>query len=176
MMQPSTLFLLLILFMPIPVAAGHAWAEIDLCEAYKDKLPPDLTAERLPEAHSPGAELLDRYCTQCHNLPGPDRHTLAEWHDVTTRMFTLMDVAHRFGGVMGRVETMQPQARATLVAYLQRHAGDSGISHRSGRNEVDGRSFLKRLQALIPLLLVGLGLVRWWRKDLSDHRPWVIER
>ncbi|MEW8030418.1 MAG: hypothetical protein AB2792_01710 [Candidatus Thiodiazotropha sp.] len=169
--------LLLILFLPIPLAASHAWAEIDLCEAYKDKLPPGLTAERLPEARSPGAELLDRYCTQCHNLPGPDRHTLAEWHDVTTRMFTLMDVAHRFGGVMGRVETMQPQARATLVAYLGRHAGDSDISHEPNKDGVVGPSLLKRLQALLPfLLLVGLGLVRWWRMDRSDHRSWVIER
>ncbi|MCG8025604.1 MAG: hypothetical protein JAZ02_16685 [Candidatus Thiodiazotropha endolucinida] len=169
--------LLLILLLPIPVVAGHTWAEIDLCEVYKDKLPPGLTAERLPEARSPGAELLDRYCPQCHNLPGPDRHTLAEWHDVTTRMFTLMDVTHRFGGVMGRVETMQPQARATLVAYLQRHAGDSDTSHESNRNGVDSSSLLKRLQPLLPfLLLVGLGLVRWWRMDRSDHRSWVIER
>ncbi|MEW8288377.1 MAG: hypothetical protein AB2697_20550 [Candidatus Thiodiazotropha endolucinida] len=169
--------LLLILLLPITVVAGHTWAEIDLCEVYKDKLPPGLTAERLPEARSPGAELLDRYCTQCHNLPGPDRHTLAEWHDVTTRMFTLMDVTHRFGGVMGRVETMQPQARATLVAYLQRHAGDSDTSHESNRNGVDSPSLLKRLQPLLPfLLLVGLGLVRWWQMDRSDHRSWVIER
>ena len=51
---------------------------------------------------------------------------------------------------MGRVKTMQPQARATLVAYLQRHAGDSGISHAAGRNEVDGPSLLKHLQPCSP--------------------------
>ncbi|MEW8464537.1 MAG: hypothetical protein AB2655_08185 [Candidatus Thiodiazotropha endolucinida] len=88
-----------------------------------------------------------------------------------------MDVTHRFGGVMGRVETMQPQARATLVAYLQCHAGDSDTSHESNRNGVDSPSLLKRLQPLLPfLLLVGLGLLRWWQMDRSDHRSWVIER
>ncbi|MEG7522707.1 MAG: hypothetical protein M3H12_06355 [Chromatiales bacterium] len=47
--------LFLILTLPQPVAASHPSAGIDLCEIHKDKLPPGLTAESLPDPQSPGA-------------------------------------------------------------------------------------------------------------------------
>ncbi|MEW8506462.1 MAG: hypothetical protein AB2598_07135 [Candidatus Thiodiazotropha sp.] len=164
MKQPVVLLILLL--MPIPVVANHTWAEIDLCEVYKDQLPPGLTAAQLPEAGSSGAVLLNRYCTQCHNLPGPDRHTAAEWHELATRMFNLMDVAHRFGGLMGSVESLRPQQRATLLAYLLRNAGDGSITPGSDAIRTDDTPILVRLHSLLPLLLLaGLGLMRWWRKE-----------
>ncbi|MCU7923073.1 MAG: hypothetical protein KZQ88_10295 [Candidatus Thiodiazotropha sp. (ex Dulcina madagascariensis)] len=168
--------LLMILCLPLPVAASHAWADIDLCEVYQDKLPPGLSAESLPEAHAPGAVLLDRYCTQCHNLPGPDRHTAAEWRDVASRMFLLMDVSKRFGGLMGRVESMQAQEQAILLAYLERYAANLIVSKWPAEPEATGHPWLIRTQALLPfLLLTGLGLLRWLRKCRKDHKPCVTD-
>lgn len=171
-----TALLLMILFMPLPVAASHTWTDIDLCEVYKDKLPPGLTAESLPEAHSQGAVLLNQYCTQCHNLPGPDRHSAAEWRGVASKMFMLMDVSNRFGGLMGKVETMRSQDQEILLAYLERHATKSTISKKPADSEATGHPWLTRTLVLLPfLLLTGLGLLRWWRNLRSDHKPCVID-
>ncbi len=154
--------LLLILALPLPAAASHGWAGYDLCEVYKDRLPPGLTRESLPAPQSPGAALLARYCTQCHNLPGPDRHTAAEWREVTAKMFLLMDVSHRFGGLMGRVEILPAPQQGILLAYLQEHA--SPPSTDTGK-PADGASRLLRLLPLVPLaLLIGLGVVRGWKR------------
>lgn len=193
------ILLLMIFCLPQPVAASHPSAGIDLCEIHKDKLPPGLTAESLPDPQSPGAALLHQYCTQCHNLPGPDRHTAGEWREVTPKMFLLMDVSHRFGGLMGRVEIMQREEQERLLVYLERHAidgvgvkppyprhysqhalrglderGRSQTAHDSHINPASSRGltptpgendhWLTRLWVLAPfLLLMGLGLFRWWR-------------
>jgi len=171
-----TVLLLMVLLMPLPAAASHTWANIDLCETYKDKLPPGLTAASLPETHSPGAVLLDQYCTQCHNLPGPDRHTVAEWRDVAPRMFVLMDVSNRFGGLMGKVKTMRPQDQEILLVYLERHATNSMMDKTPDDNGVIGRSSMTGVLALLPfLLLTGLGLLRWWRHVRIVRKPCVID-
>ncbi|RDH87277.1 MAG: hypothetical protein DIZ77_15720 [endosymbiont of Seepiophila jonesi] len=177
--------MLMIFCLPQPVAASHPWVGIDLCEVHKDKLPPGLTAESLPDPQSPGAALLHQYCTQCHNLPGPDRHTAAEWREVTAKMFLLMDVSHRFGGLMGRVEIMQREQQARLLAYLESNATVRGRIEGGGVKPPYPRHYsqhvlrslaptpgvdqpdphwLTRLWVLVPfLLLMGLGLFRWWR-------------
>ena len=171
-----TVLLLMIFFIPLPVSASHTWTNIDLCEIYKDKLPPGLTAASLPEAHSPGAVLLSHYCTQCHNLPGPDRHTAAEWRDLAPRMFMLMDVSDRFGGLMGKVKSLQPPDQEILLVYLERHATNPTIDKTPDDNHVIGRSSVTGILALLPfLLLTGLGLLRWWRNLRSDHKPCVID-
>ncbi|MET0093348.1 MAG: hypothetical protein ABW120_07430 [Sedimenticola sp.] len=161
--------LLMLLVASLPVAASHTWSEIDLCEVYKDKLPPGLTLDALPESGSGGAELLDKYCTQCHNLPGPDRHTASEWREVTSKMFMLMDVSNRFGGLMGRVEVMQPEDQETLLTYLEHHGTGSIIENGSADNEVIG-PWLTRSFALLPfVVLVVLGLLRWGRRLRMGH-------
>ncbi len=170
------MLLFLILSVPLPVAASHGWAGFDLCEVYKDRLPPGLTAESLPAPMSPGAALLSQYCTQCHNLPGPDRHTASEWREVTSKMFMLMDVSHRFGGLMGRVEIMQGAEQEVLLAYLERHASQSVISE----EPADGTLWLTRILPLVPfVLLIGLGLLRWWKHHQSalnqDRKRCVID-
>jgi cytochrome c2 len=43
-----------------------------------DVLPPGIDPALLPEPQSQGALLLARYCSQCHNLPGPGTHTAEE--------------------------------------------------------------------------------------------------
>lgn len=162
-------FMLITLCLPLPVAASHVWADIDLCEVHKDKLPSGLTAESLPDPQSPGAALLHQYCTQCHNLPGPDRHTAAEWRDVTSKMFMLMDVSHRFGGLMGRVEIMPDQEQAILLTYLQEQAVE-----KVNRQPEDKTTATRQWLALAPfLILMGIGLVRWWRRNHRKNRPCV---
>ena len=168
--------LFLILSLPPPVAASHGWAGFDLCEVYKDRLPPGLTIELLPSPQSPGAVLLHQYCIQCHNLPGPDRHTTSEWREVTSRMFLLMDVSHRFGGLMGRVEIMQRAEQEILLAYLERHASQSVVV----KKPIDSSLWLTRILPLAPfVLLIGLGLLRWWKHHQSalhqDKKPCITD-
>ncbi len=169
--------LLMILLTSLPVAASHAWADIDLCEIYQDKLPPGLTLASLPEAGSSGSVLLNQYCTQCHNLPGPDRHTVAEWKDVASKMFMLMEVSNRFGGLMGRVESMQPQEQEILRAYLERHAAYSSlIDNKPVDSQTGDHPWLSRTLALFPfLLLTGVGVLRWRRSFRRNHQPCVID-
>ncbi|MCP3868906.1 MAG: hypothetical protein GY703_12575 [Gammaproteobacteria bacterium] len=163
--------LLLLLACTLPVAANHNWAEIDICEVYKDRLPPELTLDGLPDAESRGALLLDNYCTQCHNLPGPDRHTAAEWREVTSRMFMLMNVSHRFGGLMGRIEVIQLEDQVTLLAYLEHHSTNSVTLITPSNSESGDSLWLPRSLALLPLfLLVGFGLLRWWCKARTGHK------
>jgi hypothetical protein len=163
---------LLLLLFPLPVLASHAWSEVDICKLYEDKLPPGLTAESLPGATSQGAGLLARYCNQCHNLPGPDRHTATAWHVVTSKMFMLMEVSSRFGGVRGRVETPLPEEQAILRDYLQRHAADTETA--PDATAPGAGSWLPRALALLPvLLLTGLGALRWWLAARSERRRCV---
>ncbi len=157
----SWLLLLITLCIPLPVVASHQWAGIDLCEVYEDRLPPGLTIESLPESDSKGAGLLQQYCTQCHNLPGPDRHTAAEWREVTARMFMLMEVSKRFGGVTGQVEIMDKSQQEALTIYLEKYASTQTIPKNDTQAGPD--QWVTHLLVIGPLLfLLGLGLVRWW--------------
>ncbi len=170
------LLMITVLCLPLQAIASHTWAGIDLCEVHKDTLPPGLSAESLPEHQSPGAELLQRYCTQCHNLPGPDRHTAAEWLEVASNMFLLMDVSHRFGGLMGRVEVMQRPKQETLLSYLERHAMPSTDREKTADMGRSNPARLARLGVLVPfLLLTGLGLLRWWSACRSGRKPCAID-
>ncbi|MHB8455759.1 MAG: hypothetical protein ACYDDO_13945 [Acidiferrobacterales bacterium] len=89
-----------------------------------DVLPPGLDPRLLPDPGAPGAHLLERYCTQCHNLPGPGMHTAAEWPAVVARMNGRMQMMS--GGMMGGRPTgiVAPSGAElqTLTAYLQTHA------------------------------------------------------
>jgi len=120
-MKPAGL-LLLLLCIPLQVVASHQWAGMDLCQVRKDIVPPGLPTELTPDKNSTGARLLQRYCTQCHNLPGPGRHTIDEWPDVMARMQRLMEVTHRFGTLIEDVELMSTEEISTLLTYLQEHA------------------------------------------------------
>jgi hypothetical protein len=171
------ILILMVLSLPLPVAASHGWAGFDLCEVHKDKLPPGLTVESLPDPQSPGAALLNQYCTQCHNLPGPDRHTAADWREVTSKMFMLMDVSHQFGGLMGKVEILPKAQQETVLTYLEHHASSrSSVSKKS----TDRTPWLTRILPLTPFgLLIGLGLLRWWKHYQNalrqDRKPCVID-
>lgn len=155
-------YLLLLMVFWNPVLANHANDfGIDICVRYEDRLPPGLLPQHLPEPNSQGAALLASYCTQCHNLPAPDRHTAAEWQDLLPKMLMLMDVSHRFGGIMGRVRAMSPEQQAALAAYLQQHSGEIQRQPQTP----DTPSWKNAAIALLPfVLLVVPGLLRWGRK------------
>jgi len=83
------------------------------------QLPPGLDPGHLPEPRSSGAQLLARYCTQCHELPGPGLHTADEWPSVADRMNRRMQM---MSGMMRDIEAPNNDEFRTLVAYLQLHA------------------------------------------------------
>lgn len=83
------------------------------------QLPPGLDPEHLPDPRSTGAQLLARYCTQCHELPGSGLHTADEWPSVVDRMNRRMRM---MGGMMHDIEAPNNDELLTLVAYLQQHA------------------------------------------------------
>ena len=70
------LYLQLVLLMgSSSVFASHSFGGMDLCALYPEVMPPGLTPDQLPDAGGPGAVLMQGYCTQCHALPGPGRHS-----------------------------------------------------------------------------------------------------
>lgn len=83
------------------------------------QLPPGLDPEHLPDPRSSGAQLLARYCTQCHELPGPGLHTADEWPSVADRMNQRMRM---MSGMMHDIDAPNNDEFRTLVAYLQQHA------------------------------------------------------
>ncbi len=98
-------------------------------EMMSGRLPPSITPENRPDPNSPGATLLIRYCTQCHNLPAPAMHTAEEWPAVEARMFNRMAMMSGMGGMGGMMRRrMMPihapagEEQETILAYLQGHA------------------------------------------------------
>jgi mono/diheme cytochrome c family protein len=89
--------------------------------------PPGMTPEALPGAGSPGAAVLVRYCTQCHDLPSPRYKTAEQWPEVLQRMVArmrMMSSGMMGGGMMGmnRLEAPDAAEAQTLLAYLLRFA------------------------------------------------------
>lgn len=107
---------------PAWAGASHDWLGLDLCRTYPERMPPELDPRRLPEPEDRGAQLLVRYCGQCHHAPAPGHHTAAQWVDVTAHMQRLTEVTARFGERLRPVEVPGAEDRAALLAYLQRHA------------------------------------------------------
>jgi cytochrome c5 len=55
-------------------------------------LPPaGVTPGDLPEPTSRGAQLVAKYCAQCHALPTPTAHSATDWPSVARRMWLRMD-------------------------------------------------------------------------------------
>lgn len=114
--------LALLLLLAAPAFANHPWGGVDICEVRKDIVPPGIDPAQLPERSSTGAQVLQRTCTQCHNLPGPGRHTREEWPAVLARMETLMKVSRFYRDLLGPVAMPDAGERASLAAYLDAHA------------------------------------------------------
>jgi len=87
----------------------------------KNQLPPGVDKADLPEPKSEGAQLLARYCVQCHDLPPPALHTSTEWPKALARMERHMKMMAR----MGSIQNPTYQEQAAILNYLQQHAADA---------------------------------------------------
>ncbi len=85
---------------PVPQeSAGEAAPEIMsvsqeqlLLVATKIALPPDdFEAVDLPDPSSTDAQLLVKYCGQCHGIPAPSMHSAGDWPSVARRMWLRME-------------------------------------------------------------------------------------
>jgi cytochrome c5 len=119
------------------VIAGHSFGGMDLCALYPEVMPPGLMPNQLPDAGGQGAVLMQGYCTQCHALPGPGRHSVEEWTQVLDRMLVLMDVADRFGSLLGNVGAS---------AFESHCSGCHVLPDPARYNHVDWSSLIKRMQ------------------------------
>jgi hypothetical protein len=89
-------------------------------------LPPTFEARQLPERRSAGAQLMIRYCVQCHNLPNPAMHDAAKWPGIVERMVLRMRGRGNLGTLMsemmGGVQAPDLEETKVLVAYLREYA------------------------------------------------------
>jgi len=80
-----------------------------------------LDPARYPEVNEPSAEAFRLACSQCHVLPDPKRHTVAEWRAVVTRMQENMEWMNRVVG--SKPIPGEPQLRVEEInAFLAKHA------------------------------------------------------
>ena len=106
--------------------ARQRWAQSPYGPMLERILPPTFDADQLPEPQSPGAELAQRYCVQCHNLPNPAMHHAAKWPPIVARMVGRMEGRGNMGrlmaDMMAGVKAPSQAERRTLLAYLRKHA------------------------------------------------------
>lgn len=88
------------------------------------QLPPGIDPKDLPEATTKGAQLLGRYCSQCHEMPGPGMYSAEEWPPVVDRMNQRMQMMGGRGmmRMMRGIKAPSDSELQILVAYLQKHA------------------------------------------------------
>lgn len=89
-----------------------------------ERMPPGINPANLPNPQSEGAQLIQRYCSQCHNLPAPGLHTAPEWPTVVARMNQRMQMMSGQGGMwmMRDIEAPSQQELEALIKYLQANA------------------------------------------------------
>jgi mono/diheme cytochrome c family protein len=101
-------------------------------------VPTGIEASQLPDSQSEGAQLVARYCSQCHGIPSPASHAAEDWPATLRRMLMHMErVSHMpgMGGMMrGRMgtrgmggmgmmhaEAPAPAEQQAILAYLESH-------------------------------------------------------
>ena len=107
-------------------SAKRRWADSPHGPLLERILPPTFARGQLPEPRSPGAQLVLRYCVQCHNLPNPAMHDAKRWPSVLERMVFRMRGKGNLGPLMAEmmldVEAPGEDEQRTLLAYLRRNA------------------------------------------------------
>lgn len=107
-------------------APDERWSRTPHGKMLERILPPAVTPAKLPEPQSQGAQLVARYCVQCHHLPNPPMHTAARWKPIVERMVWRMRGQGNLGVVMKElmagVRAPTDEEVVTLSAYLERHA------------------------------------------------------
>lgn len=84
-------------------------------------LPPGTDPAALPEPESSGAQLLQRYCVQCHELPGPGLHTGEEWPAVVARMQDRILRLSDSERTLVHVTPLNTGEMTELLRYLKRY-------------------------------------------------------
>jgi len=106
--------------------ARRRWAESPHGPMLERILPPTFERRQLPDPRSRGAQLVVRYCVQCHNLPNPAMHDAKRWPSVVERMVVRMQGKGNLGTLMAemmaKVEAPNPAEQRVLLDYLNRHA------------------------------------------------------
>lgn len=106
--------------------ARRRWAESPHGPMLERILPPGYEPSMLPEPRSRGAQLVRRYCVQCHHLPNPAMHHAEKWPPVVDRMVARMQGRGNMGKLMlemmAGVQAPTEEEKQALVAYLRRHA------------------------------------------------------
>jgi len=77
--------------------------------------------QALPEPDSQGAQLVGRYCGQCHDIPDPTTHTADRWVPSVAEMVRYMQL-HQGSMVKMKVGAPSSEEAARILAYLQAHA------------------------------------------------------
>jgi hypothetical protein len=98
-----------------PGSGGHMMGSGMMGGGMMGQMPSDNTNQTLPEQQSEGAQLLQRYCGQCHVPPAPAAHAAPEWPQVVNRMKQHMVTQ---GKALPDSKQLQE-----ITDYLQRHAG-----------------------------------------------------
>jgi cytochrome c5 len=80
--------------------------------------PPGVAPADLPETNSQGAQLVAKFCAQCHSLPTPTMHSATDWPSIARRMWLRMEWLPPMLGV--KVPTMAE--RFAMLDYLTTHA------------------------------------------------------
>ena len=106
--------------------ARKRWAESPHGPMLERILPPTFERRQLPEPRSRGAQLVVRYCVQCHNLANPAMHDARRWPPIVERMVARMRGKGNLGALMtemmASVEAPSDAEQKVLLAYLVRHA------------------------------------------------------
>lgn len=75
---------------------------------------------------------------------------------------------------MGKVEILSKQEQETVLAYLEQHAVN--MVDQIDLATAPSQSRKSSIWVLLPfLLLVSLGLFRWWKHLLSDRKSCVTD-
>ena len=80
--------------------------------------PPGVTPADLTEPASAGAQLVAKYCAQCHELPSPAMHSATDWPSIARRMWLRMELLPAARGV--KVPTAAE--RFAILDYVTAHA------------------------------------------------------
>jgi len=115
--------------------AAESWETSEHGRMLKRILPPGPPAEKLPQAGSHGARLLEQYCVQCHYLPDPRMHSPEHWPQVVERMVRRMrgegNLGPQMKELMQDIAAPDDNETTALIEYLQRH----------GQQPIDGSRY-----------------------------------
>lgn len=106
--------------------ARKRWAESPHGPLLERILPPTFEPSQLPDPDAPGAQLVIRFCVQCHNLPNPAMHDAAKWPRVVDRMVVRMKGKGNLGGLMqdmmAGISAPSAQETRRIIDYLRNYA------------------------------------------------------